>query len=246
MHNHISVSRSARRFGAPAILAIALAALGACGQRETLLAVNASATTRTTPDLAVVTLGVLARGANARAAQEAQSARMNSVLQAAHSAGAQDADVQTVGYSLEPQYAYTRGQAPRITGYTSRNTVSIRLRDLHAVSSLIDATVAEGANELQGIQFTYQDEEASREAARAQALRTARQRAERYAQAANMHVAGIRSIVEPGSAFPPADGDRYRFAPQRVAAEQALSNASAIALGQLDNAASVTVIFELR
>jgi uncharacterized protein YggE len=233
------------RVGGFAAALLVLGALGACGRSEALLAVNASATTRTTPDLAIITLGVLARGASARAAQEAQNTQMSAVLAAARAAGAQDDDIQTVGFSLEPQYAYTRGQAARITGYASRNTVSIRIRDLNAVSGLIDATVAQGANELQGIQFTFQDDEASRDAARAQALQTARQRAESYAEAADMRVAGIRSIIEPGSVLPP-DRRRDGYALGGVAVEQAATNVASINPGQLDNQASVTVVFELR
>ena len=224
-------------------LVSAVSAVAACGGKETLLAVHASATTRTTPDLAIVTLGVLARGDSAANAQQAQSARMQSVLDAARRAGAQDADIQTVGFSLEPQYAYARGQAPRITGYVSRNTVAIRLRDLSKVSGLIDATVAQGANELHGIQFTFQDEEASREAARAQALQTARRRAEAYAEAAGMNVVAIRSIVEPGSTLPP-DRRRDGYAVGAVL-EQAAAAAN-VSPGQLDNQASVTVVFALR
>lgn len=231
------------RLVAAAAALLALATLGACGRNETLLAVHASATTRTAPDLAIVTLGVLARGATARAAQEAQNTRMQAVLAAATAAGAVGADVQTVGYSIEPQYAYARGQAPRITGYVSRNIVAVRIRNVDAVSTLIDATVAEGANELHGIQFTFQDEEASREAARTQALETARQRAQTYAEAAGMRVAGIRSIIEPGSTLPPSDVRRDGFA--LSAATEQSANVS-ISAGQLDNPASVTVVFELR
>lgn len=233
------------RAAAIAVALLGSMALGACGRTETLLAVNATATTRTAPDLAIVTLGVLARGPSARAAQDAQNAQMSAVLSAARAAGAQDADIQTVGFSLEPQYAYARGQAPRISGYVSRNTVSIRIRDLNAVSGLIDATVAQGANELHGIQFTFQDEEASREEARAQALQTARQRAERYAEAADMRVAGIRSIIEPGSILPP-DRRRDGFAMGGASVEQAAANVASINPGQIDNQAAVTVVFELR
>ncbi len=73
------------------------------------------------------------------------------------------------------------------------------MRDLTRVSGLIDATVAEGANELQGIQFTFLDEEASRDAARAEAMRTARARADAYAEAAGMRVARVLEITEPGA-----------------------------------------------
>lgn len=227
-----------------AVALVALAALGGCG-RETLLSVNASSTTRSAPDLAVVTLGVLARGATAQAAQQAQSERMSAVMVATRAAGVEDDEVQTVGYSIEPQYAYPRNAAPRVTGYVSRNIVTVRMRDLSAVSRLIDATVAEGANELNGIQFTYQDEEASREAARAQAVETARARAERYAAAAGMRVVGIDSITEPGGAIPPERRrDGFIPPPMAVATEQSAN--LAIRPGELDNPASVTVVFLLR
>lgn len=227
------------------VAVLALCVLAACGQRETLLTVHATATTRASPDLAIVTLGVLARGANAQAAQQAQSERMAAVMQAAGAAGVAAGDVQTVGYSIEPQYVYVRNAPPRITGYVSRNIISLRVANLEAVSALIDATVAEGANELQGIQFTYRDDEASREAARAQALEIARRRAETYAQAAGMRVARMDSITEPGGVVPPYARDGF-LAMRSVAAEVEQSAGNAIAPGQLDTQASVTVVFELR
>ncbi len=166
---------------------------------------------------------------------------MSGVMEAARSAGVEDSEVQTVGFSLEPQYVYRRGQPARIGGYLSRNTIAIRIGDLTKVSGLIDATVAEGANELQGIQFTFRDDEASRDAARAKAVETARARAAAYAAAAGMRVRRILSITEPGGAVPLWQGDQYGLQPRTVAAE-----AAAISPGQLDSQSSVTVVFELR
>jgi len=224
---------------------LALTALAACGRGNTILTVHASATTRAAPDLAIVTLGVMARGDTARAAQAAQSTRMSAVMEAARAAGVEERDVQTVGFSLEPQYAYPRNAAPRVTGYVSRNIVAVRVTDLSKVSGLIDATVAEGANELQGIQFTFQDEEASRNAARAQALQAARARADAYAEAGEMRVARVLSITEPGGIVPPVDTRRYDFAARAPVTEQAAAGAQ-IAPGELDAQSSVTVVFELR
>ncbi|MEJ0059864.1 MAG: SIMPL domain-containing protein [Terricaulis sp.] len=235
-----------RSFAALAAAFLAVAALGACSRGETLLTVNASATTRTTPDLAIVTLGVVARGPSARVAQEAQATRMSAVMEAARAAGVEEADVQTVGFSLEPQYTYPRGGTPRIGSYLSRNTISLRVKNLNAVSALIDATVAEGANELQGIQFTFQDTEASQNAARAQAVANARARATAYAEAADMRVARVLSITEPGGVVPPWDvSPRYDGLMSRVVAAEQSANAP-ISPGQVDNQSSVTVVFELR
>lgn len=220
----------------------ALTVLAACGE-PTILTVHANATTRTAPDLAVVTLGVQARGDTAQAAQAAQSTRMAAVLAAAGAAGAEERDVQTVGFSLEPQYVYQRNQPPRISGYISRNVVTVRVRDLSKVSTLIDATVAEGANELQGIQFTFLDEEASRNTARAEALRTAQERATAYAEAADLRVARVISITEPGGTVPPVD--YHPYGARMVATEQAAAG-NQIAPGELDAQSSVTVVYELR
>lgn len=231
-----------------AAMFLAFAALSACGQqRPTLLTVQASASTRAAPDLALVTLGVLARGANAQAAQQAQAERMAAVMAAARAAGAAEADVQTVGYSIEPQYAYPRNAAPRITGYVSRNIVSIRLENLNAVTTLIDATVAEGANELHGIQFTFKDDEASRDAARAQAMQTARRRADAYAEAAGMRVARVDSVTEAGAPVPAYDAryDGYSMRAMNESSAQSVAP-SPIAAGELDSYASVIVVFELR
>lgn len=236
---------SARRIVNVAAALIAVAALAACERRETLLTVHASATTRTAPDLAIVTLGVVARGATARAAQESQTVRMNAVMAAVRAAGVEESDVQTVGFSLDPQYAYRRGQPTRIAAYQSRNVVAIRVRNLAAISGLIDATVADGANELQGIQFTFQDDEATRDAARAKAVETARARAAAYAAAADMRVARVLSITEPGGVVPPWDGRNdmllMRGVPVAVEAASAPINP-----GELDSQSSVTVVFELR
>jgi uncharacterized protein len=114
---------------------------------------------------------------------------------------------------------------------------------LNAVSGLIDATVADGANELQGIQFTYLDEEASLDAARAQAVERARQRADRYAEAAGMRVTRVLAITEPGGAPPPVEF-RQHYA-RNVSAEQSAAG-GAINPGALDNRSSVTVLYELR
>lgn len=238
MRTHLNALR------AGAFVLLAALTLTACQRNPTLLAVNASATTRTTPDLAIVTLGVTARGATARDAQQAQATRMSAVMAAVRTAGVEEAEVQTVGYGLDPVYAYPRGGAPRITSYQSRNVVAIRVRNLDAISALIDATVADGANELQGIQFTFQDEEASLDTARAQAVQTARTRADRYAEAAGMRVARIVSIAEPGAELPPPE---YRRGLDYAMEAQAQNvAASPISPGALDNRTNIVVVFELR
>jgi len=238
------VLKMGARVGAAMLALGAVLALGACGQRETLLSVYATATERTTPDLAIVTLGVVARGATANAAQQAQAQRMSAVMEAVRAAGVAETEVQTVNYSLEPQYTYARGAPARITGYLSRNSVAIRVTALQAVSALIDATVADGANELQGIQYTFADTEAAHDAARASAVETARRRAAAYAEAAGMRVGRIVAITEPGTTPLPYLSDGQARGGAML--EQSAANVAPLRPGQNDTYSSVTVIFALR
>jgi uncharacterized protein len=246
------MARTSMQTLATAAAIAAATAVAGCGDRgetawgpkggEALLTVYASATTRSAPDLAIVTLGVIARGPSGKAATDAQAQRMTAVLAAVKAAGVEEKDVQTVQVALEPQYVYPQNASPRISGYESRNTVAIRVKKLDAVSGLIDAVVADGANQLQGVQFTYQDGESALDAARAKAVETARARASAYAKAAGMKVDRIVSITEPGGAPPPAPYGAP-IATRAAAAEQA---ATPISPGEQDNASSVTVVFALR
>jgi uncharacterized protein len=233
--------RHLTRAAALCLGALLVIGVAGCGQRDTLLTVHASATTRAAPDLAIVTFGVTARGATARTAQQAQAARMTAVLEAARAAGVTDENVQTIGLSLDPQYVYPRNAAPRITGYSSTNIVAVRVENLDAVSSLVDAVVADGANQLQGIQFAFRDDDTARNAARAQAVEAALARASAYAEAADMRVDRIIAISEDGAAPPPMP---YDVMARGLAMEQSAN--TPIRPGQLDAEGGVTVVFALR
>ncbi len=138
---------------------------------------------RAAPDIATMQFGVQTTGATAREAGDANAAVMDRVIQALLGAGVAEADVQTSGYSIYPEYArQTRpgeeSEPPRITGYRATNQVSVRTRDLDGVGRLIDVALEAGANQMHGISFQLEDAAA----AEAMALQRAVERARRSAQ----------------------------------------------------------------
>ena len=119
------------------------------------ITVSGEATVSVAPDEARIDAGVSSEAKTAREASEANNAAMGKVLLALKGASIDEKDYQTSRLSLQPQYAQPapNRNTPQISGYRASNRVSIRLRDVTKVSSVIDTLVSAGANEIGGIQF---------------------------------------------------------------------------------------------
>src|SRR5438270_3542924 len=91
-----------------------------------------------TPDVAVITLGVLGREREARAAMRTVSERMQAIIDAVHDQEISDADIQTTQLNL-----YLDQQA---NVYTANHTVTVRVRDVGKAGAVLDAAVDVGAN----------------------------------------------------------------------------------------------------
>lgn len=156
------------------------------------------------PDVAIISAGVVARAATATAAMQDSAARMQRVLAALKRAGVDDRDIQTSAISLNPEYRYADNQSPQLVGYSSSNQLTIKFRDLRNAGRILDALVAEGANQINGPSLVVDRPEAALDEARANAIAVGRARAELYARSLGMHVARIVSLSENGGyAVPP-------------------------------------------
>lgn len=207
----------------------------------TLLDISAEGTTARVPDVATIRAGVVTQGQAAASALSENATRMARVLAALKRAGVAPRDIRTSNVSLSPQYRYTEGQPPVITGYQASNTVSIRFRDVARSGAILDALVAEGANQIDGPSLSIDQPDAALDEARASAVRIARARAELYAKAAGLSVARIVSIAESGS----NDGS----APQPVMYARAMKADSAptsVVAGETEVSVTLSVRFLLK
>jgi len=156
------------------------------------------------PDLARISAGVVAVAPTASAALADNARRMVTVRAALRRAGIADRDVQTSSVNLYPQYRQdqTAGSPPQIVGYQATNEVTIRFRDVAATGAVLDALVAQGANQISGPTLEVSKPEEALDEARTRALAAARARAELYARATGKKVGRILSISEEGAATP--------------------------------------------
>ncbi|MEO6581930.1 MAG: SIMPL domain-containing protein [Sphingomicrobium sp.] len=164
----------------------------------TRLDVSAVGEVTRVPDVAIISAGVMTRSASATEAIAENAARMERVRAALKRAGIADRDVQTSSISLNPEYRYQDNQPPQLTGYTASNQVSVRFRDIRNTGRILDALVAEGANQINGPSLTIDKPEAALDEARAKAIAAGRARAELYARALGMRVVRLLSVSEGG------------------------------------------------
>ena len=159
------------------------------------------------PDLAQIDAGVASDGKTAREASDANNAAMNKVVLALKGAGIADKDYQTSRLSLQPQYVQAHpGSAvpgpPTVVGYRASNRVTIKLRDVARVASVIDTLVTAGANDIGNISFTVTQASKLLDDAREKAVADARRKAEIYARAAGVTLGAPLSIAEEGAPVP--------------------------------------------
>lgn len=193
------------------------------------------------PDVATLRAGVVTQAATAAAASSENAARMARVVAALKAAGIAQRDIATASVSLSPQYRYTDGQPPAITGYQASNTVAVTFRDVAKSGPALDALVKAGANQIDGPQMSIAQPEAALDEARAQAVTRARARAEIYAKAAGMRVDRIVAIGEQGE----NRGNQPR--PPVVYARAMKADAETQVLaGETEISATVTVRFLLK
>lgn len=170
----------------------------------TRLDISATGEVTRVPDVAVISAGVVTRSTTATAALQEAADRMGRVITALKRAGIQDRDIQTSSVSLNPEYRYPENQSPQLTGYTASNQVTIRFRDIRNSGKILDALVAQGANQINGPNLTIDKPEAALDEARANAIAAGRARAELYARSLGLHVARIVAVSESGGyAVPP-------------------------------------------
>jgi uncharacterized protein YggE len=155
------------------------------------------------PDIANISAGVVTRAQSATAAISQNATRMERVRAALRRAGIEDRDIQTNSINLNPEYRYQDNQAPVLTGYTATNQVSIRFRDIRNSGKILDALVAEGANQINGPSLSIDKPEAAMDEARTKALAVGRARAELYARSLGLRVAKLVSVSEGGGFSPP-------------------------------------------
>lgn len=207
-------------------------------RRFTKVMVTGDSIVQAQPDTAILTVSVVTQGRNALEAQQENASKSDAVIRAMKIAAGPGAEVKTSGYSLQPIRVYKEGQPPTITGYETRNSVSVTMSDLTRVGPVIDATAQAGANDVAGISFTLRKDRPARDQALADATREAISKAQVIASALGGRVTRIVEVQEEGVQPPrPLYGEQLQMMKTMAA--------TPIEVGTLDITSRVQLVAEI-
>lgn len=180
------------------------------------ISVSGTGKTEIAPDMAMISMSVRTESKTARAALDENNVSVADVIAALTSEGIAARDMQTSGFSINPRITYpgqnNRLEAPRTVGYTVQNTVTVRIRDLSRVGSVLDKSVSLGVNRGGSLTFTNSEPEQAIEAARIAAMGKAMAKANTLAKAAGVQLGKIISISERSSRSRPVSMMRSAMA----------------------------------
>lgn len=224
----------------------ALAALLASPALADSMTLSGTGTVRAAPDMATVTTGVTTQGETAREALDANSTAMADLVAALRDAGLENRDIQTSNFTVSPQYVYSdqRDESgytlpPQIQGYEVSNAVTIVVRDLEQLGSVLDQAVTVGANTINSVSFAVAETGKLEEEARKLAVADALAKARTYAEAAGVRLGSIESIRETDMAAPPMP--MYQARAMSVSAEMAVP----VEAGEMTYSITTTISWDI-
>lgn len=202
-----------------------------------LVKVHGQATVSVAPDQAQFDIGVVTQAATAKAAADQNATQSDALIKQLNSAFP-SAVINTVNYSVNPDYRYPQDSAPIISGYTANNTVRLLLSDISRLQTVIDIAIKSGANSINRLTFGLRNENSVRAQALGEAASQARAGAEALAASLKLKLKRLLTVEE---------GQPVVVSPPREISFEKLqsTNLAPIVPGTIDVHADVDLSYEI-
>jgi len=189
---------------------------------------------------AIIVLGVFTEAKNADWAVQENALKMTDVVSALKALGIAEADIQTIGYNINPVYNW---ELRMTVGYQVTNTLQITLNDLSKIGAVIDKSSTAGANTISSVTFTVKDDDFAKYKldAYAKAVADVKAKAKVISEGFGFELAGIQSINE--SYYYPQYRNTYTAMDMKMAGAEMAS--TPIISGNLEVSVTLNVVYLL-
>ena len=197
------------RYAIPALAAAAIASSAQAAEVQIqsqgpVVELSVSESVDAKPDIVDIGAGVTSQASTAVEAMRINAREMNAVIDRIKALGIKDKDIQTTGINLSAQYDYDQSTSRQVfRGYQASNRVNVTLREVPRAGEVLDALVAAGATDINGPNFSLDDDTGARAQARKAAFDKARAQAEEYARWSGFSGVRLLEINESVAAGPP-------------------------------------------
>jgi len=208
------------------------------------ISVSGTGVVKLDPDTASISLGVIANDESLEVAQETVTTGLAAITQSLTDAGIAAEDVQTTSYNVYPVPEYDRdGNYVGVERYEVSAGLTVIVRDIDSVGTVLDDAVEAGANNVWGISFYVDDPSSAASQARQAAVEDARAKADELATAGGMVVVNIVSINE--SFAPEATSREFDYPAADMEAAGSGGSAVPVSPGQTEVRVEVQIVFEI-
>lgn len=170
--------------------------IGKADKMERTILVQGIGKVTVKPDIAQVTMGTTSDGKTVEEAQTKNTEVMNKMLGKLKALNIEEKDIQTSNYNIYPQYDYTEDKGQVLKGYQVSQNVTIKVRNLQNADKVVALAGEVGANNVGGLQFTFDDKEVYKDQARELALKQIAEKAKGLSKSLGVRLIAVVSYDE--------------------------------------------------
>lgn len=212
------------------------------------ITVNAEGEAIATSDIASFTFTVNEDADTSEEAQKNTEEKVNSALEYLKDNGVEDKDIKTEYYNINPKYEYS---APcyafdcppptnRIVGYTVSQSVRVKVRDTDNAGKFLSELTKFEINNVSGLSFTIDDEDALYDMARKDAIEKAEEKAKVLTKNLGVKLGDVISFSEDSG----NNYDNYGY--RSEAAMSVKSDSVSLPQGENSYTTRVYITYELK
>lgn len=216
---------------------------------DNVISVSAQGKVAATPDMAVVTLGLLTQGTTSEEVKKENTKKVNAIIDFIKKQGVEDKDIQTEQFYFYPQQDWQNAKAA-IIGYQGNQTITVKVhgidKDQSKLETILDGVITAGANQITNVSLSFEDPDNLRQEARKQAISKAKEKAQELASEAGLKLGKVVSVSESGAGYTPYPMAYYGDKAYGIGGGSAESSVANIEPGNQDVVETMTVTFEVK
>ena len=203
------------------------------------ISVTGEGKVKVTPDRAIINVGVLNTGKDAKEVKALNDETIDKVIKFLKKSGLNAADYKTNNVNLHKNYDYEKKKQV----YQANQSISITLKELSKYDEIMMGLNDSGVNNIQGVEFKSSKMEELEKEARKKAMLNAKQKAEDYVSVLGQKIGKALLISDSSHAYYP----QPMYKNSMVGGEAMVSGDSqeTLAVGEIEITANVNVTFVL-
>lgn len=160
------------------------------------ITVSGTGTAYSAPDVAKIDFGVRSDARNLANSQKLNADAIAKIKNDLASFEIKPEDIQTINYTINPDYIYPASRKPILSGYTTYHFLRLTIRKLEMVDAILQTLGNSGATDISQISFTIDDPVEVKSEAREKAIASAKDMAQQLANLSGATLGRVLSIQE--------------------------------------------------